>query len=250
MSQSVLFIEGSASPAAVQRIRELITSELRTLNILTEGSFSGLDASKNENAYDAVVVYDISPSFEQLTTILTVLKPGGQLSIENVADAQAVTLSLTLNGFLNIQPQFENSSTLTASKPSWNTGESAALPTNSGAVRAPWKMSQLVDDDIIDEDELLDDSLPVSAIRGCGPSDGTSKKRACKNCSCGLAEEESKEREEATKKLTAEQLTKKVTGCGNCSKGDAFRCGSCPFNGMPKFEAGQEHVMLKMTSDL
>ncbi|GAA5951598.1 hypothetical protein JCM21900_000523 [Sporobolomyces salmonicolor] len=83
-------------------------------------------------------------------------------------------------------------------------------------------------------------------------------RKACKNCTCGLREILLDEKEpddlvqagfEAAPNTTvtkpstagARKIKSGVTSsCGNCYLGDAFRCGSCPYLGMPAFEPGQK----------
>ncbi|TPX32557.1 hypothetical protein SmJEL517_g04359 [Synchytrium microbalum] len=108
------------------------------------------------------------------------------------------------------------------------------------------------DEDLMDEDELLDEEdlkLPANRRDGCDATDGA-KRKACKDCTCGLAEELDAEEvvEEAAvsdQVIFVRPVTKKAakSSCGNCFLGDAFRCGSCPYMGMPAFAPGEKVVL-------
>lgn len=114
------------------------------------------------------------------------------------------------------------------------------------------------DDELIDEDELVGSSLNTSSIICLRePNTGGKKRRkACKDCTCGLAEKEAFAFGETTEEpaepvkprvqFSAQELTEidftiegKTGGCGSCSLGDAFRCSGCPFLGLPAFQPGQ-----------
>ncbi|KAK6351768.1 electron carrier [Orbilia javanica] len=127
------------------------------------------------------------------------------------------------------------------------------------------------DDDLIDENELLDDSdlaMPVQQPPECRPKPGK-RRRACKDCTCGLKEkieaEDKAKREAADKALAAavkapppppkakavklelDDLAEidftvegKASSCGNCYLGDAFRCDGCPYIGLPAFKPGEQ----------
>ncbi|KAI2627454.1 DUF689-domain-containing protein [Hypomontagnella submonticulosa] len=118
------------------------------------------------------------------------------------------------------------------------------------------------DDDLIDEDTLLtaeDLNRPLAIPAECVPRVGK-RRRACKDCTCGLAQkleaEDAARRKEADSKLQALKLDSndlnevdftvqgKVGSCGNCSLGDAFRCDGCPYIGLPAFKPGDEVRLL------
>ncbi|KIW95519.1 uncharacterized protein Z519_04104 [Cladophialophora bantiana CBS 173.52] len=117
------------------------------------------------------------------------------------------------------------------------------------------------DDELIDEDTLLDEEdlkRPIKIPAECQPK--AKRRRACKDCTCGLAQkleaEDRARRENADKalntmKLQAADLAEvdftvqgKVGSCGNCSLGDAFRCDGCPYIGLPAFKPGEEVRLL------
>ncbi|KAG8754991.1 electron carrier [Serendipita sp. 396] len=127
---------------------------------------------------------------------------------------------------------------------------------------------------LIDPMSLLESSDLERPVLACAPIDiealkknggGTRRKKACKGCTCGLAELEKEELmrergivpnegggevdpEEAEKlrleaavraanKITPEMA---VSSCGSCYLGDAFRCSSCPYLGLPAFRPGEK----------
>ncbi|KAK0671751.1 putative Anamorsin [Cercophora samala] len=124
------------------------------------------------------------------------------------------------------------------------------------------------DDDIIDEDTLLTEAdlkRPIQQPPECAPQPGK-KRRACKDCTCGLAERiaaEDKARREkaekglATLKLKSEDLSEldftvqgKTGSCNSCYLGDAFRCADCPYIGLPAFKPGEQVKILNNTAQI
>lgn len=151
------------------------------------------------------------------------LRPGGKLlltvsSPELFAQAK---FPLLMNDFV-ISPEESTGTLLCATKPEWEAGAKIAF---------------------VDEDDLLAaDGLEPPAV----PEDaGCSSRKPCVGCTCGRAEAQ----DAAEKGDDAPQAT---SNCGNCHKGDAFRCASCPHLGKPAFKQGGEGetLVLEMTDDL
>lgn len=149
------------------------------------------------------------------------------------------------------------------------TGDSLSLPLNgkrkstdiSNSVPAGvgFDDGEDSDDELIDENTLLDEENLTRNFKvptECKPK--AKRRRACKDCTCGLAqklEAEDKAKrvnaDQALATLQAEDLAEvdftvqgKVGSCGNCSLGDAFRCDGCPYIGLPAFKPGEEVRLL------
>lgn len=190
--------------------------------------------------------------------ILTLLRPLGKLVVTNVEDrdvGQALALDLKIQGFLDIMAAKDPASGerfVVCQKPGFDVGATATVKiTPAASENKKWKMdtSDLADSDLIDENELLDKDFKAPAPgSGCGEDVG-GKKRACKDCTCGLAESEAADNVAATASATIEEKVVRASSCGNCAKGDAFRCAGCPFRGKPAFEPGNERVVLAMDTD-
>ncbi|KAK7427854.1 electron carrier [Neonectria magnoliae] len=224
-----------------------------------------------------------------LGPVAEALKPNGRLQGQNGNNLEESTLSkeAVLAGLVASQGGFE--------KPNYGDGEgvvslkfgskkknqagsafgngAVSLKRNIAKVEPPKPVvplgvgfidlsDDLDDDDLIDEDDLMteeDLQRPINIPLECQPKPGK-RRRACKDCSCGLAErleaEDAAKRAEADKKLESVKLASddlaevdftvqgKVGSCGNCALGDAFRCDGCPYVGLPPFKPGEEVRLL------
>nr|CAG4642852.1 EOG090X0FGQ [Evadne anonyx] len=178
--------------------------------------------------------HSVAHSFELLSEVIRILKPNGVL-YANVQNDTTLNSNLKLTGFSQIKSESKGDVVeFSAQKPNFEVGASSQLSFGKAAV---WSLADsLVDDqvELINEDDLLDDDdllKPSSeSLRVCGT---TGKRKACKDCSCGLAEELS-----GGTQVPADATAK--SSCGSCYLGDAFRCASCPYLGMPAFKPGEK----------
>ena len=182
-----------------------------------------------------------------LASWLPLLAPKGAINVSCPQGSEASLRSaLLFGGFVNITSASspEGRVCVTGSKPEWEIGASAKIGGARLGQAAVVKvvLGDLADDDLVDEDDLLNDiAVPPVGVEGGGCA---TKKRACADCSCGRAELEAAGDEEAAAAMAANP-----SACGNCSKGDAFRCASCPHLGKPAFKPGQENLTLNLDMD-
>lgn len=111
-----------------------------------------------------------------------------------------------------------------------------AVPAPASA--AVWSLDLGADEDedeAVDEDALLAASEALPTLEAKRPSDAPRK--PCADCTCGAAEALAAGEK---RKLTLEMLEHPTSGCGSCALGDAFRCGTCPYRGLPAFELGKK----------
>ncbi|OOQ90453.1 Fe-S cluster assembly protein dre2 [Penicillium brasilianum] len=214
------------------------------------------------------------------TALVPSMKPGAKLATQDkpltAADSmEAIMAGLVQNEAGFEKPNFEQASaiplklggrkkkTTAAAAP---TGIMSGFTTNAGN---QVKIDLEDNEEFINEDSLLDEedfTRPIMPPPECQPKTGR-RRRACKDCTCGLADrleaEDKERRANADKnlnvlKLQSDDLTEldftvegKTTGsCGSCALGDAFRCAGCPYLGLPAFKPGQEVQILNDVAQL
>ncbi|XP_041017252.1 anamorsin homolog isoform X2 [Juglans microcarpa x Juglans regia] len=175
------------------------------------------------------------PFFEEISRVL---KPGGTILIHRTSQSatgetdkatSALERILLLAGFLEAEVLGQKSM-VRAKKASWKIG-------SSFAIKKATKIQINDDSDLIDEDSLLsEEDLKKPQLPLVGDCEVGSTRKACKNCTCGRAEAEQK----VQIGPTVEQINNPQSACGSCGLGDAFRCSTCPYKGLPAFKLGEK----------
>ena len=215
-----------------------------------------------------------------LASLVSSLVPGGAVQVEILGgnsnngdvDLTAVNDSFLLAGLgAESERRDGTSRILTARKKKVTDQEpasnkSAPIKLNLGGSSSAVKINlgggvDDDEDDMVDEDDLLAEEgagvlappPAVDAAARAAAADDCGGRKACDDCTCGRAEKEAMERAGGAATGPAdENQPKQVTSssCGNCAKGDAFRCAGCPFLGKPALKPGEEHLVLDLADDL
>ncbi|KAI3453888.1 hypothetical protein Pfo_010551 [Paulownia fortunei] len=212
--------------------------------IITQAASDSLMSVESSSIDDVVSLCQSLefPSDQLLANISRVLKPGGTILLHLTSQSpqgqmrnSSLERKLLLAGFLDVQSSGSQSFGMLAKKPSWKIGSSFSIKKTSQVL----PKVQIDDDvDLIDEDSLLtEEDLKKPQLPPVGDCEVGSTRKACKNCTCGRAEEEEKVLKLG---LSMDQLNNPQSACGNCGLGDAFRCSTCPYKGLAPFKLGEK----------
>jgi hypothetical protein len=223
-----------------------------TIHAPTKGSLSTCLSTQSLTSLTINInAHELSSHYDPLAlaSLVANLAPGGTLSIhapvknEDSIDWDVITKSFLLSGLKAESEQRDGSGgrIYTARK---------AAAEGASKINLKGKVTLSLDDEddnMIDEDDLLAGAqgllAPPSMTAKTATDDDCGGRKPCDNCTCGRAEREAGEVQE-------EKKEQHKSSCGNCAKGDAFRCAGCPYLGMPAFKEGEEHLVLKLKDDV
>ncbi|KAJ0963918.1 hypothetical protein J5N97_029040 [Dioscorea zingiberensis] len=248
--------------SAVRDLGVIVSNDDDAL-VVTQAAALGGKLPVESSSIGAVVSVSKTPELigdRWIEEISRVLRPGGKILIQVffTIDDELAKLTSQLErasvmaGLLKFEALHDvkaffsldgyQSFTIKCEKAAWNVGASfnikQALAGKKKPAEALPKIQIDVESDLIDEDSLLtEEDLKKPHLPPVGDCEVGSTRKACKNCTCGRAEAEEKVEKLG---LTAEQINNPQSACGNCGLGDAFRCGSCPYKGLPPFKLGDK----------
>jgi hypothetical protein len=156
-------------------------------NIATPAQFC--KAPIEPGSVDVIVVEDAASLLDEnvLRALAKTLRGGGRAVVMG-GDPRVVSSTLTLNGLKDCQPTSDGQAVV-GYKPEWDVGTKALLKIpsarmpSSAPVAAAWKVNvtELAEDDLVDEDDLLNQSEAPPIRQNAGNGGGCdTKRRACK----------------------------------------------------------------------
>ncbi|KAF7585888.1 electron carrier [Aspergillus hancockii] len=238
------------------------------------------------DTYDLVLVLTDAPSDEATrllgrdvyAALVPAMKAGARLQLQEGSLGGGEALEAILAGLVEKEGRFEKPVVEAAvplrlggrKKRDKGNGNGVVNGVVNGAQNGVGMFDPAVDkdaDELIDEDALLSEEdlkRPLPRPADCKPETAKKRRRPCKDCTCGLVnqlEEEDRAREAKAAadlnilKLNTDDLNDeldftvqgKTSSCNSCSLGDAFRCSSCPYIGLPPFKPGEE---VKIMNDM
>lgn len=196
-------VEASGASATVLEVSQLESQETGS-NLKFDAAFLH-NLGTDDDAYAAVFDRLTENSDAIVTQSVVAPAAGGSDAGGEQSDVKAIADAVLLGGFSFDSNASQSTSgglfVIHAKVPSWS-GEAVALPKqaptsssaasvseNSSSARAIFaSLANDFDDgahDVVDEDALLGEAPAAPKSAGCPPAKPGTRKRACKNCTCG-----------------------------------------------------------------
>lgn len=237
----VVSTELVANPESIREIQELFSGKDVHQQLLERVDAQAISLPPNKYAEVYIAGGDLT--MQSANSLFDTMAPQGVLSgkISPKSKSMLLISGLSENNSQWIKPSTE-------SQPAQVSLKLNSRPSSSKPKSRLFQKSS----DLIDEDDLVSDTPAFKVPEKCQPADGSKRRKACKDCTCGMKDAEDDEVEKQRSQQTAVLLShdeiaeidftvpgKAVGGCGSCALGDAFRCDGCPYIGLPPFKPGE-----------